>query len=341
MISKLATAYLKSLKLDKHRFRDRRAHYASSALSDIRDQYWELTGEPVTDRPDAKALMTMGVGTAVEQWLVSQVFSKMHLFGVHPLEDQVPVGGTEGGAWDGYLDAFLAYRTDEGKFKPFPVEIKTNHGYGGDLYLQTFEVKEGYMVQLGLYLKDLYEKKGITQGVFCFVTLSDKNFGVVSFVHCEYLPDSMTIRAYKGEVPHLDRVEELDQRVCLKAAFEKWERLQGYLDRKECPPPDYHYKLPLTPENLAKHSLNKLEKAARGEAVLGDWQPLYSRYFKKILEVDKVVREHTAEELVLIKQEIGRRKVLKNAEASAKRKTTIAKKKGLVFFAEQEEGEDE
>lgn len=318
--SKLGKAIIKALQLERPRFRDRRGHYASDALKCSREQYWRLTGEPETDKSDAKGMLTLGIGTAIEHWLVSEVFRQLHFFGFHFIGTQVPVGGTNPVRWDGYLDGYLAIKTDDGKFKPFPLEVKTKHGFGADMIARTFEVSDDYMAQMGLYLKDLYEKKGLTYGAFLYVLLSDKNFGVVLLIHCEYLPETNEVRAYKGEIPSLGTVQELDQRFNMAIPFERWKRVEQAVKEKKCPPPDYFYKTPISsPEDLAKFSLSKLEKAAKGEAVLGDWQVLYSRYFKKILETDKLTREHTPEEIAVIKEEIGRRKTARNAKAKAAR----------------------
>lgn len=304
-------------KFEKPRYRDRRAHYASSALSCLRDLYWELTGVPITNPPDFKQSITMSIGKWIEEGMLKDVLGKLHFFGVHLAGDQIPVGGSNPG-WDGYLDALVCER-DGDRFKtPVVIEIKTAHGYGADLLLRTLEVKDGYLAQVGLYLKDLHEKGITKEGVLLYVLLSDKNFGEVVAVRVRYDATTNTAIAYEGQ--RLDgSVQVLDQRLALSPILARLERLNKAVEEKKEPAPDYKYKRELTPEFLASQTDNALKQAANGEKILGDWQPRYSRYFDRILQVDKETREYTEGELQLIRNEIARRKPIKAAERKAKK----------------------
>lgn len=303
-------------KFEKPRYRDRRAHYASSALSCLRDLYWELTGVPITNPPDFKQSMTMSIGKWIEEGLLKDVIGKLHFFGVHLAGDQIPVGGSNPG-WDGYLDALVCERVGEKFQTPVVIEIKTAHGYGADLLHCTLEIKDGYLVQVGLYLKDLHEKGITKEGVLLYVLLSDKNFGEVVAVRVRYDVESNTAIAYEGQ--RLDgSVQVLNQRIALSPILARLEKLNKHVEEKKEPAPDYKYKRELTPEFLAKQTDNALKQAAAGEKILGDWQPRYSRYFNRILEVDKETREHSPAEIVLINAEIQRRKGVKKAARSKK-----------------------
>jgi hypothetical protein len=322
-------------KFEKPRYRDRRAHYASSALSDLRDLYWELTGVPVTNPPDFKQSITMSIGNWVEQGLIKDVIGNLHFFGLHLAGTQIPVGGSNP-AWNGYLDALVCERIGDKMQQPVVVEIKTAHGYGADLLHRTLEVKEGYLAQLGLYLKDLHEKGITNEGVLLYVLLSDKSFGEVVTVRVRYDVGTNTAIAYEGQ--RLDgTVQVLDQRLALSPILARFKKLSQYVEEKKEPAADYQYKRDLTPEFLAEQSDNALKQAANGEKILGDWQPRYSRYFNRILEVDKVKREYTPSEIALIRAEIERRKPIKAAEAKAKRQ---AKKLAAVGSAADDEFAD-
>jgi len=94
-------------------YRDRRAHYASSNLSCLRDQFWMWTKEPETNPTDLKGSMKMMVGNAVEDGIVKHLLSKLHFVGFHLIGTQIPVGGSNPD-WNGYLDALMAKKTDTG-----------------------------------------------------------------------------------------------------------------------------------------------------------------------------------------------------------------------------------
>lgn len=283
------------------RYRDRRAFYASSALSCLRDQYWEAKGEPVTNPTDIKGRMRMMVGSAVEAELIKQVFNNLHLFGVHLLSTQTSVGGTSPN-WDGYIDALVGVKSDTG-IQKYAVEIKTASGFGADLLYNGEDPKDGYLAQLGLYLRDLHAKNVTRHGKLFYVLLSDKNFGSIVVVDVEYIPDTETVRAYA--VHYLDK-PSINISVTLnlrEKVLARWERLEYCLATDTVPEPEFHYKTPLTAEYLATVSTDQLKKAYRGEKILGDWQVRYSRYFDKILSISGDTREYTEAERALIKAE--------------------------------------
>lgn len=309
--------YIKNMKnllklIEKHsqqdrrtRYRDRRGHYASSALQDMRDQYWAMTGEPETDPTDFWGKIKMLVGSAVEAELVKQYFSDLHWYGVHLLGTQVPVGGSNP-AWDGALDVLLRYKAEDGKYKNYVVEIKTKSGYGATLMLENPEASPEYLAQIGLYLKDL-NKKGITnEGCLFYVLLSDASFGRLLAIHCRYDAASDEVIAYQAE--HMGgETREIDQRLKIGDIEARWQNLEKHIAEKKVPKSDYQYKYPLTQEMLQTMSDDKIRKAIRGEVVIGDWQPRYSRYLSKALEYDKVKRGYSDSELKLLRDEYLKR----------------------------------
>lgn len=284
------------------RFRDRRGHYASSALSCLRDQYWAMTGEKETDPSDFIGTMKMLVGSAIEAGLVKELLSDLHWYGIHLRGTQVYVGGSNP-SWDGALDA-LVWTEKDGHYV---LEIKTKSGFGADLLWEKLDLSPEYMAQLGLYLSDLHAKGITNRGALLYVLLSDKHFGDLIQVHAEY--DAETDRCYFSHAIRSDGTERtIGKYSDLKPIRARWLELDRRVATKECPPKgDYQYKYPLTPEFLATVSDAQLRKAASGEAVLGDWQPKYSRYKSKALKVDGTALGYTDEELAILKQEYRRR----------------------------------
>lgn len=289
------------------RFRDRRAHYASSGLQCLRDQYWKATGEEPTNEIDLIGRLKMAMGNAVEQYFMSSVFNQLHRAGYALLGTQIPVGTSEPNI-DGYLDALVEKEID-GEWKKFVVEVKTKSGYGADLFNINFCPSNEYLSQLGLYLRDLHNK-GITQhGMLFYVLLSDKNFGTLVQIDCVYDPDTDEIIAYRGE-SSTGIVKNLDYRYTVCHTINRYLRLDECLKNEQVPEPDYFYKYPVDSESLRdeqRWSDRQIKSVLSGQNVGGDWQPRYSQYFRKQLQVDKLEPKRTPRELALLWLEYKRR----------------------------------
>jgi len=290
---------------DRVNFRDRRAHYASGNLTCLRDQYWAWKKEPETNPTDFLGAMKMMVGNAVENGLVTTVLSKLHFVGWHIIGTQVPVGGSNPN-WDGYLDALMARKKEDGTWDKFVLEIKTKSGFGADLFWQKPEPSPEYMTQLGLYLRDLYHKGVTDHGLFLYLLLSDNHFGNIVTINSQYDPKSDSVICTSA-----DRSDgtsyTLETTLCLTGALERWRILDKHLANNTVPAGEYQYKYPLTQEVLREVSDPKLKKIAEGTLIFGDWQPAYSRYKNKQLLVDGVVPERTEEERNLARAEYRRR----------------------------------
>ncbi len=284
------------------RYRDRRGHHASSALKCLRDQYWEAKGEPITNPTDLVGELGFLVGNAVEERLVSNVFSMLHVNGVHLLGTQVSVGGSDP-AWDGYVDILIGVRTETGSIQKYAVEVKTKRGFGADMLYNGEPPDDNYLAQLGLYLMDLH-RKGVTRfGKLFYQLLSNENFGKLVVFDAEYLPDSETIRIFRvsySDKPSMEVEYTLNIR---ERVLARWKKLDYHLSTDTVPEPEYFYKYPLTPEYLRGIPTHDLKKAYRGEKILGDWNVRYSRYFDKILALSGDSREYTEAERALIKAE--------------------------------------
>lgn len=293
------------VKTRRMNFRDRRGHYASGNLSCLRDQYWAMTGEPETNETDLVGALKMMCGDALESGIVSSMLSRMHLLGYHLLGTQVPVGGSNPN-WNGYIDALMARRNTEGNWEKFVVEIKTKSGFGANFFYDKPAPSAEYMTQLGLYLKDMYEKQGVTQGMFVYLLLSDKYFGTLVTIDCQYDPESQIIRATKactsdGKTYPLNVSQDIGQ------ALKRWVKLDKALAAGQVPAGEYQYKRELTDAVLEELSDYKLKQLMEGTALIGDWQVLYSRYKNKQVEADGVTPERTPREKALAWQEYRRR----------------------------------
>lgn len=288
--------------LNRISFRMKQAHYASSALRDLRDQYWEWTGEPETNPRDFKSHMTLAIGEAIEYYLCSVVFPKLSLFGYHLLAYQVPVEGYEP-HWHGYMDALLV-RDDVF----YVVEIKTKHGFGADLLYDKLDVSQDHLAQLGLYLMACHEQEVPAEGLLLYVLLSDKHFGDIILIDCTYNPQTKVIKAYRA-TDSSGRIRSIDHcNFNVKYALERFKLLDQYLAKGEVPPPDYQYKKEITWENVKSIPDSKLKKIVEGTLIYGDWQPKYSVYKDKIIEVDGIKPEHSDEEKQIALAEYRRRK---------------------------------
>ena len=288
-------------------YRDQDAHYASNALSCLRDQYWSLTKEPSTDPIDRVGKMKMLVGNAVEKALIETILNNLHWFGVHLVGSQVAIGQSEKGEprWHGYIDALCAAKTD-GTWQRFPLEIKTKSGYGADMLMRSMEPSDEYMVQLGLYLRKLYKEDVTDVGCLFYVLCSDSNFGSMVQISCRYLPESDSIQAYEAFNSKGEK-KKLSKTVSLAKVFDRWRRLEKAVDEGKAPDPDFQYMYTITPELLQTLSKTRVEKAAKGEVIVGDWQPKYSRFKTKALRVDGTPLAYTEEELNMFKNEYRRR----------------------------------
>ena len=290
---------------DRVNYRDRRAHYASGNLQCLRDQFWQWKKEPETNPTDFLGSMKMMVGSAVEDGLVKTILSRLHFVGWHIIGTQVAVGGSNPN-WDGYLDALMARKLEDGSWDKFVLEIKTKSGYGADLLWRKPEVSPEYMTQLGLYLRDLHSKGVTDHGSFLYVLLSDANFGQLVVFNCRYDSKSDSIICYEAERSDGSHFK-LNLTLDLAAALDRWKQLDRHLASNTVPRGEYHYKYPLTQELLREIPDAKLKKIVEGTLVYGDWQPVYSRFKNKQIQVDGIVPERTDEEKSLARAEYKRR----------------------------------
>jgi len=251
----------------------------------------------------------MLMGDAIERQLVSAVYTQMVVDG-YIVKTQVQIGGAnplEGATrpWHGYLDLQVAKREGNTWVK-FPIEIKTKSGFGARMFWERPAPDKSYMMQIGLYLHELHRQEGITDGLFHYILLSDDHFGDNVFVHVRYNPGNHTINAH-----FFERSDGTSGKLAVEynvmEAFERFRRLDRALETGVVPEPEYQYKYSLTPDLLRSLSDNQLKKLMDGTAIIGDWQPLYSRYKNLQFEVDNITPERSDEEKALARSEYRRR----------------------------------
>jgi len=287
----------------KPKYRDRRGFYASSSLDCLRDSFWKWKGEPITNPDDTQSIMRMSIGKWIEEGLKRDVFMQLHREGEHFLGDEVAVGGSSPD-WNGYLDVLMASRSDtEGEqAKRYVVEIKTAQGIGADILARELKPKEGYCIQIGLYLKDLHEKGVTKDGCLYYVLLSNNYYGSFLSFNCRYLPETCEVEVYEVNTSWGVSKKLSVRHNLQKKALDRWNKLLTYIEKDETPPPDYEYKYDVKGEKVNAVSDYQLEKAIKGEKILGDWQVAYSRYKNKQLEIDGITPGYTEEEISYLKE---------------------------------------
>ena len=291
------------------RYRDRRnAFYPSELMKDARDIYWGMTKEPVTNPTDLQGHMRMGMGKAVEEWLVKHVLSNLHFFGIHRMSSgsQVAVGGSEPVPVNGYLDDLLVAREGDKFGEKYALEIKVLNGFGGDKVLANEEFKQEHLAQLGYYLYHLNNIEVTNKGILLCVIDSDKNKGNMIEFSCRY--DAATDEAicYQRKELFSGKEQPCNHRVKIKPLLARLNELLGYVEKRSLPPADKQYKYPVTEELAASLTDWLLQRVKNGHRVIGDWQVLYSSW----ADLHKQLQGgagYTDEELAVFKKEFATR----------------------------------
>jgi len=316
----LLTKIQRVLMKDNIRLRNRRGHYASSALTCLRDQYWGMVGEPRTNPADYVSKFRMMMGDAFEWAMREHIFKNMHLLGEHFVSAQTPTGGSDPN-WDGYQDLLMAAKGEDDAWYYYVIELKAKFGLGSNFLLQDLQPQEGHCIQLGLYLKDMSEKLNHNTGILLYGCISDKYIGSLVGFQCEYADNKVHVTGVtilKAELGQ--EVRLFNKRIDLsfdleEKALDRWRKLDIMVKDGVVPEPEYQYKYELTPELLREKkesgyyviSDSKLLKAIEGKVILGDWQVKYSDWRDKQLEIDGINREYSDAERALLKSEYRRR----------------------------------
>lgn len=285
------------------RLRDRKEHYASSIMSDLRDQYWSLIGEKETNPPDYHSKIKMFLGNAIEKGLKDEILNNLHFFGFHLLGTQV-AAGLDNPNFNMYYDGLIQAREGSKWGKKYVLEVKTKSGIGADMFMRNFDPGESYMAQMALYLHKANDKGVTDEGIFLFIPLSNNTIGDVASVYCKY--NQGIITAYRATtLSGYDK--KIDFKFDIKIALGRAAILDAALVARNEPKAEFRYKDELTEEYLKSVSDAQLERAAKGEVVLGDWQCKYSRFKDKALAQDKIEIGYSQKELDLLRSEYRKR----------------------------------
>lgn len=291
-------------KLPNTATRDRREFYASEALAPRRDIYWKFKGEPETNPTDFIGSLRMLCGEAIERAVRDSWLSKMHLFGLHLVDSQVKVGGSNPD-WNGFVDFYIAQKKGSETDKAL-VEFKTKWGFGADLLYEKPEPSKEYLAQLGLYLEDYYNKGKKVEGILFYILLSDNNFGSVLQFNCRYDPETTSIVAYRFST--LDgRSGNCNYTLDISSVRKNWLNLKDCIDKNKLPEESFYYKYTIDSDFLQRQSDKTLRDILAGKKVIGDWQISYSRYKKKHLELLGQSAGYTLDELRLVEIEYKKR----------------------------------
>lgn len=287
------------------RARDFTGFWATDSGKCSRDLFWKVTGEPTSDPMDFKGHVNTSLGSIAEQVFIRRWLSKLGVYGLHVIDEQVAVGGTDP-AWQGYVDIIVAYK-DGNEWVKEAIEFKTSWGRGADFLYDQRSPKDDHMMQIGLYLKDFADKGiPITRGNLVYLLVSsnpDVTGLVLSFP--VYYKDGIvtcdTMLSPNGET----RIKPVKKDI--NKVLAKFKKVLEAAANKKCPPPDFQYKYPLTPDVLEKTKDWSLKAAIEGRKILGDFQPQYSSYKKKALELDGVSQQYTDEEKAILRAEYRKR----------------------------------
>lgn len=286
------------------RLRPKKEFWASQANAEPRDLYWNLTGEPPTNKTDFLGYSRMMFGNAVEKEVGMAWMSKLHFQGLHLVGTQIPVGGQDPD-WNGYVDFLLAQKEGD-KFVTWPVEFKVANGFGADLLLRNLEPKEDHVYQIGLYLRCFHQNGKPKDGQLLYFLNSDKNLGKMVQFSVRYDAETDNVTVYRVDTSE-GVSEEMEYTRCLKHVLDKWEMVLACIKKKELPKNEFWYKKPLTPEILADLSDANIKNAIEGNKIIGDWQISYSQYKDLHLKHFNTSAVYTDAELKILVDEYKRR----------------------------------
>lgn len=289
-------------KFPSFRFRDKdvNVHNAGDATKCSRQITYKALKTKESNPTDTLGQFRMRFGTWLEKGLIYEIFGKLAPFGVFQLASQGDCGehGTfYGASWHGYRDLDVALKLMDGKLKPVIIEVKTKVGYGATATLKKNawskefiipkpDTEWGYSQQLGLYLRDAYNKtkdnpqftSPITDGILLQLLYGD---GIACFVeyYFEYLPEQDAVQCYRVHCEEYPECSSpLNIVVPLKPIAEKWLKADEYLAKGELAPADYERRWDLKDPRIEEATKTDLTKATQNKKLLGDVQCAYCSF---------------------------------------------------------------
>jgi hypothetical protein len=189
---------------------------------------------------------------------------------------------------------------EPGKFQRYVVEIKTKSGYGADLLWRDGTPSDEYLIQLGLYLRNMHKEGQTSYGCLLYMLLSDSYFGKMLQFDCRYNEETDSVECYRYSNSD-GHVEDREINYCLTGLTARWQELEQAIKDRVMPKPDYQYKYPITRELLQAQSDATLRRMIANEKVLGDWQASYSGYKDINAKQDGGGLGYTSEEITKIR----------------------------------------
>lgn len=322
-IGKLALQTMTKFPSMRFRDKDKLIHNAGDATKCGRQLTYKTLKTPESNPTDTLGQFRMRFGSWLERGLVYEIMGKMAPFGVFQLATQGDCGehGTfYGTSWHGYRDLDVGLRMVDGKIKPVIVEIKTKVGYGAtatlkenpwkkEFIIPTPDTEWGYSQQLGLYLRDAYNKTKdnpqfnapIVDGILLQLLYGD---GIACFVeyYFEYKPETDSVHCYKVHCEEYPECSSpLDITVSLKEIADRWAATDVHIAAGTLAPPAYQRRYALDDERILNENKTNLEKAAKNTKLLGDVQCAYCPFRDKCAEDLKIPLTYSPEEVKQIK----------------------------------------
>jgi hypothetical protein len=207
-----------------------------------RQQYWAIKGKKTTNKTNARSIRIWAYGNHVEaQEILGSKYADMHVSDGAKFEHLF--GGAAGLMVRGKLDA--VYHLSNVKFG---MEYKS--GYGP--HFRRNQLGLGYD---GKRMKSDPGEPRLSNVLQVMLYLDHFKDGVVSTSNGQYTQDPLKVffltyvdrgdgafRDYKitlNSLGHPVVDGQVDSRTTVSAIYERFEELQGYLDRSELPPPDF------------------------------------------------------------------------------------------------------
>lgn len=332
---KFSIGKISNLVMDKYpslRFRDKDVwvHNAGDAMKCSRQITYKALKTPESNPADMLGKFRMRFGSWLEKGIAYEILGKGALFGMVSLSSQGDTGehGTfYGTSWHGYRDFDVAIKQlDSGKYKPCIVELKTKVGYGAVATIKTSgwskefkqptpDVEWGQSQQLGLYLRDAYNKtkdhptfsEPIVDGILLQMLYGD---GVACFVeyYFEYQPKTDSIKHYRT---HCEQYPELncdaDMVIPLKPIADRWRACDEYLKEGKLAPPDYERRWSVNDERFREATKKDLQLAIKDQLIIGDMHCKYCSFRDTCAKDLKIKLKYSPEEKTAIKKILAMR----------------------------------
>lgn len=266
---------------------EKTSFWASEFEKDTFDIFHRWMGTPPTNPIDAEKMIVFSAGKMMEMALIEKLRPLGIVIAPENIEDAQTAFRVEreGCPISGKLDAII----ELGQQKSV-LEIKTYYGDYQDMELSAGKARLSYLKQLACYLDAMsldlghlvYLERGTGQ-MYDFILRRKEGllFECVSY-------DS---KDQYGKHPITTSFDLTDDYKRFASIY------KNYILPKKEPSSDYTYKYNIASVNWTTLPASKISKARNGQAVVGDWQVIYSPYkdlivAKEALKLGKTLEEY-------------------------------------------------